>query len=47
VAREEIRASIQKATAEKVQSIRSESASRTPQVRAELVARVLPNIEGK
>lgn len=46
VAREEIRTSIQKATAEKVQAIRTESASRTPQVRAELIARVLPNIEG-
>jgi len=42
MAREELRASIQKATIEKVQSIRSESASRTPEVRAELLARILP-----
>lgn len=45
VAREEIRLAIQKSTAEKVQSIRSESAGRTPQVRAELLARILPNVD--
>lgn len=45
VAREEIRVAIQKATADKVQSIRSESAGRTPQVRAELLARILPNVD--
>ena len=45
VTREEIRLAIQKATAEKVQSIRSESASRTPQVRAELIARILPTVD--
>ena len=45
VAREEIRVAIQKATADKVQSIRSESSGRTPQVRAELVARILPTVD--
>src|SRR5688572_7273231 len=44
-AREEIRTAIQTATAEKVQHIRSESASRTPQVRAELLARILPTVD--
>lgn len=44
-AREEVKVTIQKATAEKVQAIRSESAGRTPQVRAELLARILPNVD--
>jgi vacuolar-type H+-ATPase subunit H len=45
VAREEVRQAIQKATAEKIQSIRNESAGRTAQVRAELLARILPNVD--
>ncbi len=44
-AREEVRVTIQKATTEKVEAIRSESAGRTPQVRAELLARILPNVD--
>lgn len=42
--REKFRNAVQKATADSVQSIRSESASRTSEVRAELLARILPNI---
>lgn len=45
VTREEARIAIQTATAEKVQAIRSESSSRTPQVRAELLKRILPNVD--
>lgn len=41
-AREEERAAIQKATALKIEQIRSESAGKTPEVRNELIARVLP-----
>ena len=41
-AREEERVAIERATAEKVEQIRSESAGKTPQVRKELIARILP-----
>lgn len=44
-AREEVRVAIQTAAAEKVQSIRNESASRTDKVRAELLSRILPNVD--
>ena len=42
--REQVRSAIQKATEESVQSIRSESADRTADVRSELLARILPNV---
>ena len=41
-AREEERVAIQEAAAQKIRQIRSESAGKTPEVRKELVARVLP-----
>jgi len=44
VEREKVRTSIQNATADAIESIRRESASRTAQVRQELLARIVPGV---